>query len=132
MLLKLARTSLNWLAIKGNFALSNVIRFIYYILCIIVRLASKDDQCVSTCSFLYVMRCTLHVIYSMAKNGKWLNIALVSSIISHYECYTGLGLITIVIKIDCNRVHFLCNHNRNHNHTFSKLYVIVIMLCNHV
>ena len=102
MLLKLARTSLNWLAIKGNFALSNVIRFIYYILCIIVRLASKDDQCVSTCSFLYVMRCTLHVIYSMAKNGKWLNIALVSSIISHYECYTGLGLITIVIIIDCN------------------------------
>ena len=105
--------------------------YILYIICIIVRLASKDDQRMSTCAFLYVMSCTLHVIYSMAKNGKWLNIALVSSIISHYECYTGLGLITIVIIIDCNRVHFLCN-NRNHNHTFSKLYVIVIMLCNHL
>ena len=40
------------------------------------------------------MSCTLHVIYSMAKNGTWLNMALVSSIIimynmyiSHYECY---------------------------------------------
>ena len=42
----------------------------------------------------------------------------------------GLGLITIVIVIDCNRLHFLCNHNRNH--TFSKLDVIVIMLCNHL
>ena len=43
---------------------------------------------------------------------------------------SGLGLITIVIIIDCNRLHFLCNHNRNRNHTFSKLDVIVIMLCN--
>ena len=44
----------------------------------------------------------------------------------------GLWLITIVIVIDCNGLHFLCNHNRNRNHTFSKLDVIVIMLCNHL
>ena len=31
---------------------------------------------------------------------------------------------------NCNRLHFLCNHNRNH--TFSKLDVIVIMLCDHL
>ena len=31
-----------------------------------------------------------------------------------------------------NRLHFLCNHNHNRNHTFSKLDVIVIMLCNHL
>ena len=33
---------------------------------------------------------------------------------------------------DCNRLHFLCNLNRNRNHTFSKLDVIVIMLRNHL
>ena len=49
-----------------------------------------------------------------------------------YACIPGLGLITIVIVIDCNRLHFLCNHNRNRNHTFSKHDVIVIMLCNHL
>ena len=44
----------------------------------------------------------------------------------------GLELITIVIIIDCNRLHFLCNHNYNRNHTFSKLDVIIVMLCYHL
>ena len=44
----------------------------------------------------------------------------------------GLGLTTIVIVIDSNQLHFLCDHNHNCNHTFSKLDVIVIILCNHL
>ena len=43
-------------------------------------------------------------------------------------CISGLGLITIVIVIDCNRLHFFCNHNRNCNHAFSKLDIIHILL----
>ena len=41
--------------------------------------------------------------------------------------YTRVGT-----DYDCNRLHFLCNHNRNRNHTFSKLHIIVIVLSNHL
>ena len=38
----------------------------------------------------------------------------------------------VYIVIVLNQLHFLCDHNRNRNHTFSKLDVIIIMLCNHL
>ena len=45
-----------------------------------------------------------------------------------YQYISELGLITILIVIDCNRLHFLYNHNRNRNHNhgmFCGLFIIL-------
>ena len=60
---------------------------------------------------------------------------------SYHKQNGNLQTLTAIFKVmtvrvgadyNCNRLHFLCNHNHNCNHTFSKLDVIVIMLCNHL